>query len=217
MIDGSHGILIEIFLIAAQTFLLSYFRGCRLLDFFSVLKVCGPIMKWLSSWRRLFLLNDYNSMAMSFVTKVNFWPRKRYRIWLDSFLYLSWFTATNADKHNRLLVLLVLNGIKETPVWRLDPVNTMFLNCLCSSIFLENSRVYFPFLFTDCWSSDTWFCCSRRRSDSARSNNFARPMCVVSLRSRQRHQKQRLLATDKSNWQLYLKQSWSLSLVYSLF
>ena len=119
--------------------------------FFSVLKVCGPIMKWLSSWRRLFLLNDYNSMAMSFVTKVNFWRRKRYRIWLDSFLYLSWFTATNADKHNRLLVLLVLNGIKETPVWRLDPVNTMFLNCLCSSIFLENSRVYFAFLYTDCW------------------------------------------------------------------
>ena len=48
-------------------------------------------------------------------------------------------------------------------------------------------------------TSDSWFCCSRRRSDSARSNNFARPMCVVSLRSRQRHQKQRLLATDKSN------------------
>ena len=108
-------------------------------------------MKWLSSWRRLFLFNDYNSMAMSFVTKVNFWRRKRYRIWLDSFLYSSWFTATNADKHDRLLVLLVLNGIKETPVWRLDPVNTMFLNCLCSSIFLENYRVYFPFLFTDCW------------------------------------------------------------------
>ena len=89
MIDGSHGILIEIFLIAAQTFLLSYFRGCRLLDFFSVLKVCGSTMKWLSSWRRLFLLNVYNSMAMSFVTKVNFWRRERYRIWLDSFLYLS--------------------------------------------------------------------------------------------------------------------------------
>ena len=34
MIDGSHGILIEIFLIAAQTFLLSYSRGRRLLDFF---------------------------------------------------------------------------------------------------------------------------------------------------------------------------------------
>ena len=34
MIDGSHGILIEIFLIAAQTFLLSYFRRCRLIDFF---------------------------------------------------------------------------------------------------------------------------------------------------------------------------------------
>ena len=119
--------------------------------FFSVLKVCGPILKRLSSWRRLFLLNDYNSMAMSLVTKLNFWRRKRYRIWLDSVLYLAWFTATNADKHDRLLVLFVLNGIKETPVWRLHPVNTMFLNFLCSSIFLENSRVYFPFRFTDCW------------------------------------------------------------------
>ena len=37
----------------------------------------------------------------------------------------------------------------------LDPVNAMCLNCLCSSIFLEISRVYFPFLSTDClqWSS----------------------------------------------------------------
>ena len=134
-----------------------------------------------------------------FRDEVNFWRRKRYRIWLDSFLYLSWFTATNADKHNRLLVLLVLNGIKETPVWRLDSVNAMFLNCLCSSIFLENSRVYFPFLFTDCWPVilgsvflDV--------ADSARSNNFARPMCVVSLRSRQRHQKQRLLFCQYLNY-----------------
>ena len=38
----------------------------------------------------------------------------------------------------------------------IDPVNAMFFNCLCSSIFLENScKGYFPFLFTDClqWSS----------------------------------------------------------------
>ena len=27
-------------------------------------------------------------------------------------------------------------------------------------------------------TNDTWFCFSRRRSDSARSNNFARSMCV---------------------------------------
>ena len=152
MDDGSRGILIEIFLIASQNLSVElFYRMPAFRFFFSVLKVCGPIMKWLSSWRRLFLFNDYNSMAMSFVTKVNFWRRKRYRIWLDSLLYSSWFTATNADKHNRLLLLLVLNGIKETPVWRLYPVNTMFLNCLCSSIFLENNRVYFPFLFTDCW------------------------------------------------------------------
>ena len=39
--------------------------------------------------------------------------------------------------------------------YELDPVNAMFLNCLWSSIVLEKSRVYSPFLFTDClhWSS----------------------------------------------------------------
>ena len=31
----------------------------------------------ISSWRWLFLSNDYNSMAMTFVTKLNFWRRKR--------------------------------------------------------------------------------------------------------------------------------------------
>ena len=36
-----------------------------------------------------FFLNDYNSMAMSFVTKLNFWRRKIYKIRRDSFLSLS--------------------------------------------------------------------------------------------------------------------------------
>ena len=43
---------------------------------FFVLKVCDIICKWLSSWRRLFLINDYNSMAVSF-EKLNFWRKKR--------------------------------------------------------------------------------------------------------------------------------------------
>ena len=62
---------------------------------------CGPFARvhlylnlTLSSWRWLFLLNDYKSMAISFVTKLNFWRRKHYRIRLDFFLYIwSWFMA----------------------------------------------------------------------------------------------------------------------------
>ena len=42
----------------------------------------------ISSWRRHSSLNDYNRMALSFLTKLNFWRRKLYRIWLDSFLHL---------------------------------------------------------------------------------------------------------------------------------
>ena len=82
-------------------------------------------------------LNDYYSMAASFVTKLNFWRRKRYRIRLDSFLYLSWFMATiNTTVCSPSLFSTYL----ERHEYELDPVHVMFLNCLCSSIFLENSR-----------------------------------------------------------------------------
>ena len=64
----------------------------------------------------LFLLNYYNNnMAMSFVTKLNFWGRKRYRIRLDSFFYIVILIHGN-DKHDRLLVQLVLNRLEEAPV-----------------------------------------------------------------------------------------------------
>ena len=67
--------------------------------------------------------------------------------WLDSFLSSSWFTATiNTTVCSSRLFLRDL----ERHQYELDPVNVMFLNCLCSSMFLENSRVYFPFLSTDC-------------------------------------------------------------------
>ena len=72
--------------------------------------------------------------------------------WLDSFLYLSWFTATiNSTVCSSRLFSTDL----ERHQYELDPVNAMFLKCLCSSIFLENSTVYFPLLTTDSlqWSS----------------------------------------------------------------
>ena len=50
--------------------------------------------------------------AMSFVTKLNSWRRKHYKIRLDSVLYL---LIHGKDKHDRLLVQIVLNGLREAP------------------------------------------------------------------------------------------------------
>ena len=145
-------------------------------------------------------------MGMSFVTKLNFWQRKRYRIQLDSFLYLSWFTATI---NTTVCLSSLFSTNLERPYYELDPVNAMFLNCLCSSIFLENSRVYSPFLFTDClqWSSIPMILGFVFLNIALIQDD--RSMCV-SLRSKQRYQKQRLVCsvsiliilsveTDKSN------------------
>ena len=92
--------------------------------------------------------------AMSFVTKLNSWRRKHYKIRLDSFLYVSGFTAkiNTTVCSSRLFSTDLERHLNQ---YELDPVNAMLLNCLCSSIFLENSRVYFPLLSTDClqWSS----------------------------------------------------------------
>ena len=81
----SGGIFDGIFSIVHRTFLLSYFRGCWLLDFF-----CAQSM-WTYNEAAIELatavfLNDYNSMAMSFMTKLNFWQRKLFKIQLDSSL-----------------------------------------------------------------------------------------------------------------------------------
>ena len=184
----SDGIFDGIFPIVHRTFLLSYFRGCRLLGFFFVLKVCGHIMKRLSSWRCPFVFLKrrlrYNSMAISFVTKLNFWWRKLYKIRLDSFLYSSWFTAT-------INTIVCSSKLFSTDLARHQypfyPVNAY---CLCSSIFWKIAEftslfyqrtAYNGVVYQWCY----WFCFSRRRSDSARSNNFARSFCV-SLRSKQR-------------------------------
>ena len=146
----SDGIFDRIFPILHRTFLLSYFRGCWLLNFFCAQSV------WTYNEAAIKLavvfFNDNNNMAMSFVTKLNFWWRKLYKIQLDSFLYLSCFMAMI----NKTICLSRLFSTDlERYHYELDPVNAMFFNCLCSSIFLKNSRVYFPFLSTDClqWSS----------------------------------------------------------------
>ena len=105
-----------IFPIVHRTFLLSYFRGWWLSDFFCTQTVCGHTMKWLSSWRRPVFFNDFNSVGMSFVTKLNFWRKKIYKIRLDSFFSLSWFAAAVNTTH--LLVQIVLNykGLREALV-----------------------------------------------------------------------------------------------------
>ena len=87
-------------------------------------------------------------MALSFVTELNLWRRKRFRIRLDSILYLSWFTATiNTTVCWSSWFSTDLDGHQ----YELDPVNTMSLVCvfelfaLCSSIFSENEEFTFPF------------------------------------------------------------------------
>ena len=93
-----------------------------------VLKVCGRIINeaGISSCRRQSFLNDYNWMALSFLTKLNCWRRKLYRIWLDSLLHLSWFTTVCSSS-------LFLTDLGRRQL--IDPVNAMSLNCLCSSLF----------------------------------------------------------------------------------
>ena len=107
----SDGILNGIFLIVHRNFLLSHLEAAGSWIFF-----CACVQSMLT-WsgcraasRRMFLLNDYYSVAMSFETKLIFWRRKCYTIRLDSFLYLSSFTTT--IKNDRLLVQLVLNGLR---------------------------------------------------------------------------------------------------------
>ena len=82
-----------IFPIVHRTFPLSYFRGCWLLDF-----SCAQSM-WTYNEAAIELapagfgkrLQEHQ--ATSFVTKLNSWRRRHYKIRLDFFLYLSGFTA----------------------------------------------------------------------------------------------------------------------------
>ena len=66
------GIFDGIFPIVHRTFLLSYFRGCWLLDFFCAQSMWTYNEAAIELAAASFFLNDYNSMAMSFLTKLNF-------------------------------------------------------------------------------------------------------------------------------------------------
>ena len=148
----SDGIFDGIFPIVHRTFLLSYFRGCWLLDFSCAQSMWTYNEAAIELAAAVFGKRLHEHQAMSFVTKLNSWRRKHYKIRLDSFLYLSGFTA---KINTTVCSSRLFSTDLERHQYELDPVNAMFLNCLCWRIFLENSRVYFPFLSTDClqWSS----------------------------------------------------------------
>ena len=166
---------------------------------------CAPfnLNLTLSSWRRLFLLNDYNSMPMSFMTKLNFWRRKHYRIRLDSFLYLSWFTAMiNATVCWSSLFSADLKRHQYKLEFELFVFGKQ--QSLLSLFFCGLLTVGYTY-----YTYDSWFCLFRCCSDSAQSNNFAWSMCV-SLKIKTKTSKTASLvlsaskiikseATDKSN------------------
>ena len=89
----SDGMLNGIFLIVHRTFLLSCFRGCWLLDFSCAQSMWTYNEAAIELAAAVFGKRLQEHQAMSFVTKLNSWRRKHYKIRLDSFLYLSGFTA----------------------------------------------------------------------------------------------------------------------------
>ena len=131
-----------------------------------MLKVCGHVKRLssLSSWREPFFFLRLQQHGHEIPDETKLWRMKLYKIRLDSFLYF--ILIHGNEKHDRLPVQIVLNGLRyleryQYELHRVLPtrltapqgssrmLNAMFFNCLCSSVFLENSRVYFPFLSTD--------------------------------------------------------------------
>ena len=86
----SYGISDRIFLIVHRTFLFSYLRGCWLLIFFFL---CSKYW-WTKNERAIEIELAAVEHGLEFRDETKLLARKRYRIWLDSFLYLSWCTAT---------------------------------------------------------------------------------------------------------------------------
>ena len=96
-------------------------------------------MKQLSrlGWRR-------QCMAMSFVMRLDFWRKKCYRIWLDSFVHLSWFTQLI----NTTVCWTILFSMHlKRHHYELDPVNTLFFDCFV----LKYLQYYLQ------WNSSQWY------------------------------------------------------------
>ena len=80
-------------------------------------------------------------MAMSFMTELIFWQKKRLRIRQYSLLYF--ILIHGNDKHDRLLVQLIPNGLWEAPIWvRFCKCHVFEMFLICPSIVLENSEFY---------------------------------------------------------------------------
>ena len=93
-VNGGYSTMSDgIFPIVHRTFLLSYFRGCWLLDFSCAQSMWTYSEAAIELAAAVFCKRLQEHQAMSFVTKLNSWRRKHYKIRLDSFLYLSGFTA----------------------------------------------------------------------------------------------------------------------------
>ena len=91
--DGYSTMSDGIFPIVHRTFLLSYFRGCWLLDFSCAQSMWTYNEAAIELAAVVFGKRLQEHQDMSFVTKLNSWRRKHHKIRLDSFLYLSGFTA----------------------------------------------------------------------------------------------------------------------------
>ena len=89
----SDGIFDGIFPKVHRTFLLSYFRGCWLLDFSCAQSMWTYNEAAIELAAAVFCKRLQEHQAMGFVTKLNSWRSKYYKIRLDSSLYLSGFTA----------------------------------------------------------------------------------------------------------------------------
>ena len=126
----------RISLIANINFLLSYFRGCWLLEFFSVLEIGGQKMKQLLrlSWR-------WHCMAVSFVMKLKLLAKETLQN-LARFP-LAYILIINTTVCWTSLFSKDLKSVRHQ--YKLDPVNAMFLTVCAEAYFWKTAESTFPF------------------------------------------------------------------------
>lgn len=111
---------------------------------------------------------------MSFVTKLNFWQKKSYRI-----------------NGQILLVFILIRSKDDTLIQR----GTSFRECIVFELFVFArifgkqlsllSLVIHGLLRMELYTSDTWFCFSQCHSDWTRSNNFAQSkLCSPGIKTK---------------------------------